>query len=69
MNDEERIELMIAAAEQTNITIDFWDYLLEGLSSNDFRKVMSRASISPSYIKSNDRPYAFRSLRAPASPT
>ena len=67
--DALKIRTMAAVARETGLTVDFLDQLTVGLSKRDFLKVMSNASGMPSYMKSNDSPYVFRSARAPANPT
>ena len=69
MTDTERIRMMQGAAEATGLTIDILDHLATGLSSSAFRRFMGNASEIPSYMKSSESPYVFRSARAAAKPT
>lgn len=68
MTDQERIDALMSAARETGFTIDFLDQLSMGLSSNAFRRFIGNALMSPSYMKSKESPYVFRSARAPSRP-
>jgi hypothetical protein len=63
----ERLDDLIAGARASGFTIDFLDDLTYGLSRQAARRVIGNASMLPSYRKSNDNPYVFRSARAPSS--
>ena len=61
-----RLGLLMAGADATSLTIDFLHDLTEGLSLQALRIVIDNASSMPSYRKSKDSPYVFRSARAPS---
>lgn len=65
--DEEKIEILIAAARETGFTIDYLEALTVGLSLQACRRVMGNASSMPSYMKSSDNPYVRRRHSAPSS--
>ena len=69
VSEAEKIKTLVGVAQETGLTVDFLDQLTVGLSKSDFLRVMSNASGMPSYMKSKDSPYVFRSARAPANPT
>lgn len=62
----QRIDVLREGADATGLTIDFLDYLTEGLSLQAARKVIGNASSMPSNMKSSDSPYVFRKARAPS---
>ena len=64
--DEQRLEQLITAANETGFTMDYLELLTAGLSSQAARKVIDNASSMPSYMKSSDNPYVFRSASAPS---
>ena len=67
MNMQDRLTLLRDGARDSGITIDFLEALTQGLSRQALRKVIGNASSMPSYMKSSDSPYLFRSARAPSS--
>lgn len=62
-----RIDVLREGADASGYTIDFLDYLTEGLSLQAARKVIGNASSMPSNMKSSDNPYVRRRARAPSS--
>lgn len=60
----ERIDDLREGARKSGFTIDFLEFLTHGLSRQALRKVMGNASSMPSYMKSSESPYLFRSTRA-----
>ena len=65
----EWIDDLIVGANTSGFTIDYLDALTVGLSRHAARRVIGNASSMPSYMKSNDNPYVWRSARAPSSDT
>lgn len=63
----DRTAELIDGARASGFTIDFLEALTQGLDSQALRKVIGNASSMPSYMKSSDNPYVFRSARAPSS--
>ena len=62
----DRIERLIEAANKTGFTIDYLEAITADLSIHAERKVIGNASAMPSYMKSKDNPYVFRSAKAPS---
>lgn len=69
MNDSARIDLVIQAADETNLTIDYLEWLTRGLSRKACLKVIGNASSMPAYMKSSDNPYVSRKAIAPSTDT
>lgn len=65
--NSDRIKMLSVIANHTNLTIDFLDYFLAGLSVQAMNKLVGNASGMPSIMKSSESPYVFRSARAPSS--
>lgn len=63
----ERIDMLLEGARLSGFTIDFLEALTQGLSSHACLRVIGNASEMPSYMKSNESPYVFRSANAPSS--
>lgn len=63
-----RTDLLLAGAKSSGFTVDFLYDLTAGLSRQALLRVISNASSIPSYKKSSDSPYVFRSARAPSKP-
>lgn len=64
---EERLELLIETARESGLTIDFLEWITQGLSRQAFLRVMGNASSFPSNMKSSDSPNVRRSAKAPSS--
>lgn len=64
-----RLDLLIEGARLSGFTIDALDYLSRGLSDSALRIFIGNASRLPSYMKSSDSPYLFRSASAPSNDT
>lgn len=62
-----RLDALQEGARTSGFTMDYLDYLTEGLSLQAARKVIGNASSMPSNMKSSDNPYVRRSARAPSS--
>lgn len=62
----DRLDHLIEAANKSGLTIDFLEVITHGLSRQAFLKVIGNASSLPSYMKSIDSPYFFRSAKAPS---
>ena len=67
LKGKERLDALRVGADQSGFTLDFLECLTQGLSPQALRRVMGNASSMPSYMKSKDSPYLFRSARAPSS--
>lgn len=67
VNMTDRLDELREGARASGLTIDFLEALTQGLSRQALRKVIGNASSLPSYMKSSDSPYLFRSARAPSS--
>ena len=66
-DNQDRLTLLIQGAKSTGLTIDYLEALTAGLSLQALRKVIGNASSMPSYMKSSDNPYIFRSSKAPSN--
>lgn len=65
-DSEARLDLLIEGAQLSGVTIDALDYLSQGLSDSALRTLIGNWSSMPSYMKSSDNPYLFRSASAPS---
>lgn len=66
MAKEDRLGMLIEGARRSGMTIDLLEALTQDLDIQALRKVIGNASAIPSYMKSNDNPYVFRSASAPS---
>lgn len=64
---DDRLDVLIEGARVSGFTIDFLYELTRDLDRQALRKVIGNASSMPSYMKSIDSPYTFRSAKAPSS--
>ncbi len=62
----DKIEILRMGAQQSGFTIDFLELLTQGLDFQACLRVIGNASSIPSYMKSNDNPYVWRSASAPS---
>jgi hypothetical protein len=67
MDDEAKLDDLIAAARASGLTIDLLQALTHDLDCQAFLKVMGNASSLPSYMKSSGSLYFCRSAKAPSS--
>ena len=67
MTEDERIEALKKAADESGLSIDLLHHLTQDLSRQAFLSVIGRASSMPSYMKSIDSPYLLRRAKAPSS--
>lgn len=67
MKQDDLLDVLIEGARKSGYTIDYLDYLVDGLSLQAARKVIGNASALPSMMKSSDNPYVARNARAPSS--
>lgn len=56
-----RFDYLIALSEATNLTIDYWQMLTDGLDQRALAILCGNASRLPKIMKSIDSPYVSRS--------
>lgn len=67
MDNDAKLDELIAAAQASGLTIDLLQALTHDLDCQAFRKVMGNASSLPSYMKSSGSRYFCRNCSAPSS--
>lgn len=53
-DDNSRLDLLIKAADQSGLPLDFWAVLTEGLDSTSLALLAERAPVFPLYIQSRE---------------
>jgi septum formation topological specificity factor MinE len=56
MTQEDRLDILLAAARDTGLSLDYLEALTRDLSRQACLRVIGKVSSLPMYRKSNDRP-------------
>ena len=69
MDSDQKLSLILEAADQSGFTVDFLLELSKGLNANAVAILLGNVSKLPKYMKSNEIPYLSLSRIAPSSDT
>ena len=67
VDDEIRLEAILAARQSSGLTVDSLEWLSRGLDRKALATLCGNASTLPQYIQSNVSPYLLRNFKAPST--